>query len=129
MELIDVLNENGQPTGEIKTRAAVYREGRWHKTTHVWILNSHHELLIQRRAPKKEYHPNQWGTSSMAEHLAHGEGSLAAAIRGAKEEFGLTVNQADLEFLFTAQAIEVFKAGTFTVKHFNKRFNKKPPSL
>jgi len=38
MELIDVLDDHGQPTGIIKPKPDVHRDGDWHRCAHVWIL-------------------------------------------------------------------------------------------
>lgn len=49
-ELLDVLDEQGNPTGEIKSRRGIQKSGEWHKAAHVWIINSKGELLITRRS-------------------------------------------------------------------------------
>ena len=37
-ELVDVLTPAGDPTGMRKPKAAVHRDGDWHRAAHVWIL-------------------------------------------------------------------------------------------
>ena len=37
MELLDIVDEKGNPTGEVKERALIHREGLLHRTSHVWI--------------------------------------------------------------------------------------------
>jgi len=44
MELIDILDEQGNPTGQVKPQPDVHRDGDWHKTVHLWILNSSGKL-------------------------------------------------------------------------------------
>ena len=48
MEYLDILDENGNLTGEKKLRTEVHRDGDWHKAVHVWILNSKNQLLLQK---------------------------------------------------------------------------------
>ena len=36
-ELFDVVRGDGAPTGRIKPRAAVHRDGDWHRAVHVWV--------------------------------------------------------------------------------------------
>lgn len=63
MEFLDVLDENGKKTGVVRNRELIYKNGDWHRTVHVWLLNSKNELLIQKRASNKETFPNLWAIS------------------------------------------------------------------
>lgn len=38
MEMLDIVDENGEPTGIIKERSKVHAEGDLHRTSHVWIV-------------------------------------------------------------------------------------------
>lgn len=59
MEVLDILDKNGNRTGEVKPRKEVHSNGDWHKGFHIWIINSKKELLIQRRSPNKDVYPNK----------------------------------------------------------------------
>ena len=37
-EEFDVLDAEGRPTGRVKARSAVHRDGDWHAAVHVWVL-------------------------------------------------------------------------------------------
>ena len=50
MELIEVLDENGQKTGQILDKEIIHQNGLWHQEVAVWIFNSKGETLVQRRA-------------------------------------------------------------------------------
>ena len=102
MEYINILNSSGQPTGEIKTKADVHKEGSWHKTVHAWIINSKKELLIQKRAAHIESHPNKWDIS-IAGHVSAEDDSAKAVIREAEEELGLCLEKKDFKYLFTTK--------------------------
>ena len=52
MELFDVVDENGMPTGEIIERSEAHRLGKPHRTSHVWIVRKKGErveILLQKR--------------------------------------------------------------------------------
>lgn len=100
MELFDVLEESGRPTGRSKPRQEVHRDGDWHRSVHVWILNSQNGLLLQRRSLNKDTNPGLWDVSA-AGHLSAGETSLETAVKEVGEELGLAISPDDLEFLFT----------------------------
>ena len=35
-EILDIVDDNGQPTGEVIDRVTAHREGILHRTSHVW---------------------------------------------------------------------------------------------
>lgn len=59
MEYLDILDEKGNKTGEVKPRQEVHSKGYWHKGVHIWIINSKKELLVQRRSANKDVYPNK----------------------------------------------------------------------
>jgi len=73
MEFFDVLDKNGNPTGQVKDRNDVHRDGDWHKAVHIWIINFKGELLIQKRSPNKDTGAGQWDISA-AGHMPAGGG-------------------------------------------------------
>ena len=53
MELIDIVDENGIPTGETIDRTDAHRTGTRHRTTHIWIVRRREDkvqILLQKRA-------------------------------------------------------------------------------
>ncbi len=91
MEYLDVLDEKGNPTGEKKSRTEIHRDGDWHQSAHIWIMNSKHELLMQKRSPNVENEPNLWDISS-AGHIPTGANALDTAMREVREELGLILS-------------------------------------
>ena len=108
MELLDVLDENGNKTGLVEDRSEVYRQGLWHRSSHIWIINDNNEILMQRRNPNKSTFPNLWAIS-VAGHVRAGESSLDTAIRELKEEVNLDVKEEELEYLFTVKRVQPHK--------------------
>ena len=110
MEFIDVLDERRNKVGIVRNRELVYKNGDWHKTVHIWLINSKNELLIQKRAKDKQTFPNLWAIS-IAGHVISGETSIEAALREIKEEIDVDVNPNDLKHIFTIKRIQEYKNG------------------
>ena len=108
MELLDVLDENGNKTGEVEERSEIYRKGLWHRSSHVWIINDDNELLVQKRNPYKATFPNLWAIS-VAGHVDSGETSRDTAVREVKEEVNLDIDPNELEYLFTIKRETPYK--------------------
>mmetsp|Transcript_12467 Transcript_12467/g.31613 ORF Transcript_12467/g.31613 Transcript_12467/m.31613 type:complete len:194 (+) Transcript_12467:405-986(+) len=88
-EYLDVLDENGNMTGERKLRAHVHRDGDWHRTVHIWIFNADRtQVLVQQRSKAKESWPGLWDVSC-AGHVSAGESSLEGALKELEEELGV----------------------------------------
>lgn len=107
-ELIDVLNENGNPTGQVETKEVIYNRGYWHRSVHIWIMNANQEILVQKRNPMKKTFPNLWAISS-AGHVMAGESSLTSGIRELKEELDIDAKPEELEFLFTIKRVQPYR--------------------
>lgn len=117
-EFFDLLDENGALTGNTKLRSQVHKDGDWHRTVHVWFLNSKRELLIQKRLDTKKSYPGLWDISA-AGHIEAGDGSIDSAIKEVREELGVNVLPGELEFLFTIKGKSVTNNGTFVDSEFN----------
>lgn len=98
MEILDVVDETGAPTGETVERAEAHREGVRHRTSHVWIArnrNGRIQLLLQKRCMQKDSFPGCYDISS-AGHIPAGDDYIPSAIRELKEELNVTVQESDL---------------------------------
>ena len=40
MEYIDIFNENNETLGQVKEKNRAHEDGDFHRTAHVWIINS-----------------------------------------------------------------------------------------
>ena len=108
MELIDVLDSDGNKTGQAKDKKQIYQDGDFHRTVHIWIINSNNEILVQKRNPKKSTFPGLWAIS-VAGHVRSGETSEEAALRELKEEIGQKLKKEDLKYLFTVKRNQPIK--------------------
>jgi len=119
MEYFDLLTSEGHPTGEVKERALVHRDGDWHQTVHIWVVNERSEILLQLRSPNKDSRPNMWDVS-VGGHIAAGDTPALAAQRELKEELGLSASGDDLEYLFLVRVEADPETPDFVDNEFNE---------
>lgn len=115
MEIVDVVNEYGEPTGERVSRKQAHEEGIRHRTAHVWVLRrlgKRIEVLLQKRSMEKESFPERFDTSS-AGHIQAGDEPLESALRELHEELGIAADPKDIDF-----------ADTFRIQYEKKFFGK-----
>ena len=115
MELFDIVDEHGFPTGETVERTKAHEEGIRHRASHVWIIrekDGRTQALLQKRSENKDSFPGRFDTSS-AGHIQAGDEPLQSAIRELGEELGIIAEKEDLEF-----------AGRFNIQ-FEKEFHGK----
>ncbi len=112
MEYLDILDKNGNTTGESRERKEVHANGYWHRGFHIWIVNSKGEILLQRRSANKDVYPNKLYVS-VAGHPISGEDEMDGIEREFLEEIGLKLNKNELEYLFTFSQEVVENNGKF----------------
>lgn len=115
MEIFDIVDENGKPTGGTVERSIAHAEGIRHRTAHIWIARKNSDkwqVLLQKRALTKDSFPGRYDTSS-AGHIQAGDEPLESAIRELEEELGIAASSEDLAF-----------AGTFKIL-YEKEFHNK----
>jgi len=111
MEFIDIVDDHGNPTEEVLEKNKAHQLGKWHLTAHIWIYNSEHEILLQKRALTKDTFPGLWDIS-VAGHISTGENVKEGACREILEEIGLKINISDLDKIFIHKE-----------SHYHKKFN------
>ena len=94
-ELIDIVDQNGIPTGKSAPKSEIHAKGHLHNTAHVWLYNKKGEVLLQQRAASKTICPLLWDVS-VAGHIDAGETPEQASIREAKEEIDINISEAQL---------------------------------
>ena len=99
-ELIDVLDENGNRTGEILTREQIHKKGLCHRIVVIAIIDEKGHILMQQRSKNKSKNPGKWDVA-VAGHVSSGQTSSQAAIRETLEEVGISVNEKELEYILT----------------------------
>ena len=97
-ELIDILNEDGSPTGKTELKSVAHTNGLFHSTIHVWCYSLDGYLLLQQRGRHKETYPLKWDVS-VAGHIGAGESAEIGAFRECQEELGVTIDIKKLDKL------------------------------
>jgi isopentenyldiphosphate isomerase len=109
-ELLDVLDEEGQPAGARKSRDEVHASGDWHRAIHVWIVKEGRYVLFQRRAKGKDLEPFKLDVT-VGGHLRAGE-TIMDAVREIEEEVGLHAQFKDLDYLGTLKSERCYPDAT-----------------
>lgn len=89
MELIEIIDENGNFTGEVVDKEYAHDHNLLHNEVAIFIINDKGETLLQKRSANKRFNPNTWAIC--AGHVDAYESLEHAAIREVKEEIGLDI--------------------------------------
>lgn len=118
LELFDVCDEHGNPTGQVTERSIAHRAGIRHRTSHVWVVRKTvqggWQVLLQKRSAAKSF-PGCYDVSA-AGHVPAGEDFEAAACRELSEELGICAAPGDLQY------IGMFDNGDITSEYEGKPF-------
>ncbi len=102
LELLDICREDGTPTGQVKERSMVHRDGDLHRTVHMWIVRRREDkgadVLLQKRSASKDSYPGCYDISS-AGHIHAGDDFQVSAVREMEEELGICADFSDFQFV------------------------------
>ena len=87
-ELFEIVDELNQVTGQ-GTRREIHEGSLRHRAVHMFLVNKHGAVLLQKRSLWKDRQPGKWD-SSAAGHLDAGESYEEAVVRELKEELGVS---------------------------------------
>lgn len=96
MELLDIVDENNELTGEVEERTIAHRDGLWHRHVSCFIMNLKGEILLQKRSSDRDRNPNMWAKTGG--HIASLETVKEALLREINEELGINPEEKNLEF-------------------------------
>ncbi len=99
-EWLDIVDETGNPTGQVIDRMTAHAHGVRHRTSHVWILRHNRntkrvEVLLQLRSKTKDSYPGCYDISS-AGHIPAGTDYIPSALRELQEELGVDAEPEEL---------------------------------
>ena len=101
MEMIDVFDVNGNPTGAVKGRKEPLAPGEYRLAVGIWVTDGEGNLFVTRRAKEKSFAPGKW--ENTAGHVRAGEDPEDAVVRELFEETGISVRREDVRFLGKAE--------------------------
>ena len=125
-EFLDIVDENGQPTGEIIDRETAHAKGILHRTSHVWLARRKKgkvQILLQKRAKHKSSFPGCYDISS-AGHIPAGNSYEISALRELEEELGVKAEEKDLIYCGDRKVIwdDVFFGKPFHDRQISRVF-------
>lgn len=117
LELFDICDEYGEPTGQVTERGVAHALGIRHRTVYVWAVRRSEDgkwqILMQKRSIQKTY-AGCYGSSASG-HVVAGDGFEESALRELEEELGIHAQPEDLHF-----------AGIFDSGKIDTEFNGEP---
>lgn len=63
-EYIDILNEQGKVSGNVCLKSEAHKNGLFHQSVHIWIVDFNNNVLIQKELLIKMYFPT-YGMSQL----------------------------------------------------------------
>jgi 8-oxo-dGTP pyrophosphatase MutT (NUDIX family) len=80
-ELLEVIDERGNPTGEIKPKRLIHQNGDLHLGAHGFVTDGRGNMLCQLRGPDCVISPNTWDPTGGAGHVPAGIAHPGASIQ------------------------------------------------
>jgi len=87
MKIWDVVDKDGNRTGNTIKRGDQLKEDQYHLVVHIWTINDLDQFLIKKRAYHLELLPGIWATTGGS--AIQEENSKNAAVRELREELGV----------------------------------------
>lgn len=103
-ELLEVVMEDGTPTGEVLTREEIHERNLLHNEIIVYVINDKNQILLQKRSANKKSNPNCW-SSSCAGHVDVSETLEQSALRELSEEPGMHIKKEKLKVLIDKKLV------------------------
>ena len=97
-EILDIVDDQGIPTGMTVDREMAHRLGIQHRTSHAWLFrikDGKVQVLLQKRSDQKDSFPGCYDISS-AGHIPSGKSYTESALRELKEELGYSAEEHEL---------------------------------
>ncbi|MCL2439018.1 MAG: NUDIX domain-containing protein [Alphaproteobacteria bacterium] len=114
-ELVDIFDVDWNPTGEVMDKAEALRLGKYHKVVVLWIVNSHGEVLLQKRSMGKRLRPGMLDVS-VSGHVGAGETGIDCIVREAREELSIDINPKDLIAVGRASTVAPYLVEGFVLR-------------
>lgn len=117
MELIQIVDENGNFTGQIIDKEEAHDKNLLHNEVAAFIINDKEQVLLQKRSANKKLWPNLWDVT-VGGHVDSGEFGRQALIREIKEELGIDVNEDEIKYMLGSTSKNI--SGNIINNHYNE---------
>lgn len=84
-------------TGKLAKRGKPVGENLYVIGVNNWIVNSNHEVLVQKRSKYKKNNPSKWSSTNGLREPK--EASVETIIRETREELGIEIKKEDITFI------------------------------
>lgn len=105
MSDIDILDKDGNKTGQVLDFHKTHDLSLWHKSVWVWLYDDDGRILFQLRSKGMRHFPGLWAGSA-AGHVDAGCTSLEAAMQEASEEIGFVASLERFELVMQHKKVE-----------------------
>lgn len=105
MEYLDILDENGNKTGEKDTRENIHKLGLLHSEVAAFIYTDTGKVILQKRKSNKATYAGVWSVTGG--HVFAGENNEEAIIREINEELNLNIEKEKVIFVTTYKSKKV----------------------
>ena len=105
MEYLDILDEEGNKTGEKDTRENIHKLGLLHSEVAAFIYTDTGKVVLQKRKSNKSTYAGVWSVTGG--HVLAGENNEDAIIREIKEELNLEIKNEQITFVTTYKSKKV----------------------
>ncbi len=95
---IDIFDKDENPLRKTATYDEVRKNGLWARGVHIILYTPTKNILMQKRSSKLDYHPGEIEVS-VGGGVKAGETTEQAIIREVKEETGISLSQAQLQYI------------------------------
>lgn len=96
-ERIDIYNEHNVRIGDMM-KSEAYKQWQRMRAVHIWVINSDWKVLLQKRSEDKERRP-WYRDISIGWHVGFGEDPTTSAIREAREELWISIENDSLQYI------------------------------
>ncbi len=95
MEIFPIVNKKDEII-DSTTREICHAKGLRHRVVHIFIFNTHGEILVQKRSSSKDEYPSYY-EASVSGHVLKDESYEETAIREIEEELGIVIRLEELQ--------------------------------
>lgn len=121
MELIQIVDENGDFTGQVMDKDEAHNKNLLHNEVALLIINDKKQVLLQKRSANKRFNPNKWALC--AGHVDAYESLDDAIIRETNEEIGLDIPKDDLHS-FGEKEVTIESSNSHIIYFYYTKCNK-----